>query len=336
MGQTIIQKRVAEIFAKHPNAAHRTIAKALHDKYPELFPTVEHARTAARRHTGNCGNESDRRSAAKRGTVRAPRKPGELPPLPKSEAKPWEPYILNAKRTLVISDLHLPHHSEKAVEAALEYGDGFNPDCVLINGDLFDMYAISRHDKDPTKPKLLAELECGRQLFAHLRKRYPKARVVFRAGNHDERWDKYLALQAPLLFEIEEVRNAWHIPAGMVEHKIEFIVDRPIMLGKLPVFHGHELGRSIFSPVNPARGAFLRAHHTILVGHSHQTSGHADTNIWHDETFCWSTGCLCSTTPEYARVNRWNWGAATVEVDSDGSFEVVNFRITQAGKARKS
>ena len=71
-------------------------------------------------------------------------------------------------------------------EAALAYGDGFKPDTILINGDLFDFHAISRFDKDPTKPKILYELECGKQFFAHLQARYPKARVVFKLGNHDE------------------------------------------------------------------------------------------------------------------------------------------------------
>jgi hypothetical protein len=57
--------------------------------------------------------------------------------------------------------------------------------------------------------------------------------------------------------------------------------------------------------------------------------------MWHAETFCWSTGCLCDLTPEYARINRWNHGAAIVTVFDDGEYEVHNFRIAH-GKVRSS
>jgi hypothetical protein len=80
----------------------------------------------------------------------------------------------------------------------------------------------------------------------------------------------------------------------------------------------------------------LRLLHTVLEGHGHRTSGHAESDMWHRETFCWSTGCLCDLTPEYARVNRWNWGFATVTVDTAGSFDVDNYRISAKGEIRSS
>jgi predicted phosphodiesterase len=325
------------ILKKHPDAGHRTLARALHENNPLLFPTIEQARSALRYLTGNNG-EALKRSAKNRALFRKARLPGQLPPLPKSYAKPWLPYKLEAASIGVLSDIHLPYHSELALQAAIDWLLPMNLDALLLNGDVFDFYQISRHDKDPTQPKLMAELHAGWELFACLRAAFPDARIVYKLGNHDERWDKYLQLNAPMLCEIDEVRNAWHIPAGIKEFGIEIVDDqRPVMLGKLPVFHGHELGRSTFSPVNPARGAFMRSHHTILVGHSHQTSGHADTNVWHDETFCWSTGCLCDRSPNYARINRWNWGFAYVEVDEDGeSFNVQNLRISKSGKVRQS
>ena len=43
----------------------------------------------------------------------------------------------------------------------------------------------------------------------------------------------------------------------------------------------------------------------------------------------WSTGCLCDLTPEYARLNRWNHGAAHVEISNGGDFHVTNFRIRE-------
>jgi hypothetical protein len=85
-----------------------------------------------------------------------------------------------------------------------------------------------------------------------------------------------------------------------------------------------------------ARGAFLRTLSTILVGHGHRTSGHAESNLWHEEVFCWSQGCLCDMNPEYARVNRWNWGFATVDISKGGEFGVENMRISSDGTVRTS
>jgi hypothetical protein len=166
-----------------------------------------------------------------------------------------------------------------------------------------------------------------------LRSEFPKARIIYKQGNHEERWDHFIWNRAPEIYDLAAVRLDELTQCKRLG--IEMIGDQlPIMLGKLPVLHGHELGKSIFSPVNPARGAFLRTHHTVLVGHSHQTSGHADTDMFHSETFVWSTGCLCDLTPQYARVNRWNHGMAFVEVASDGSFNVANFRINKQGDIR--
>lgn len=327
---------VADLCARFPKASSRTLAKRLHNEHPALFTSIELARNSVRTKRGNRGKRA-RGEVADKSLFKPNGKAGELPPLPESIATSWEPFVIDARRVLVLSDLHLPFHSQKALDAALEHGDEFRPEAVLFNGDVFDFFQLSRFDKHPKICDVDAELAAGRQLFTHVRKRFPKARIFAKLGNHDERWANYIYRAAPLLSGVKQVVDGWQAPAGIIENKVTVIKDqRPIMLGKLPVFHGHELGKSIFSPVNPARGAFMRAHHTILIGHSHQTSGHADTNMWHDETFCWSTGCLCALSPEYARINRWNWGFATVTVERDGAFNVQNMRIAKNGKVRAS
>jgi predicted phosphodiesterase len=325
-----VRKSIESILKKHPDAGHRTLAKALHEKNPVLFTSVEQARDAVRAYTGNHGGTT-RKKAENRGTARAPRKPGELPPLPKSGAKPWTPYVLNAQRVLVLSDIHLPHHCEESLELALEYGDKFQPDCVLINGDLFDFYQLSRFDKDPTKEKVSHELECGKQLFEHLAKRYPKAQIVYKMGNHDERWDSYLWKVAPILFDIDEFRTAWYGPAGITDNKVQLVTDqRIIMAGKLPILHGHELQRGA-NPVNAARGAYLRARDSVMVGHYHHTSNHTERTLLGSVVVTRSTGCLCDLNPAYARVNRWDNGFATVEIAKDGTYD-VNLKQILKGK----
>ena len=108
------------------------------------------------------------------------------------------------------------------------------------------------------------------------------------------------------------------------------------MCGKLAVFHGHELPSGLTNPVNMARGAFLRMVDSVLVGHGHRSSNHTEPDWQKREITTWSQGCLCDMNPEYARINKWNHGFATIEVQRGGNFNVTNLRVSPDGKIRTS
>jgi hypothetical protein len=109
--------------------------------------------------------------------------------------------------------------------------------------------------------------------------------------------------------------------------RIEFVGEqRPIMLGKLPVFHGHELPKALTNAVNPARGAFQRMIDSVLVNHHHRSSSHPEYDWRHRPINSWSVGCLCDLNPEYARINKWNWGHAVVEVSKCENYNVSNYK----------
>jgi predicted phosphodiesterase len=267
--------------------------------------------------------------------VRPKGKAGQKPQMPPSLAEPWTPFDLGSGiRVGVLSDLHIPYHSETALAACVKTLKQRKPNVLLINGDAADFYKISRWQQDPGKRRLSEERKLVIEGLDWLRSEFGRdCRFVYKLGNHEERWDHFIWNRAPEIYDLPQVR----IDALLEFERngIELVTDqRMILAGKLAIAHGHELGRGIFSPVNPARGAFLRTHHTILVGHSHQTSGHADTNLWHQETFVWSTGCLCDMTPAYSRINRWNHGFAFVDVGQDSQFDVTNYRINNAGDVR--
>lgn len=226
---------------------------------------------------------------------------------------------------LILSDIHIPYHDEAALEAALAAGDELNPDVVLLNGDVVDFHGISRYQTDPRRRSLKVEIASVREFLDHLRHRYPKARILFKLGNHEERWWPYLWSKAP------ELLGCDFMDLGVVfettKYQVELITDqRIIMLGKLPILHGHELPKGMTNPVNPARGAFLRAIDIALIGHHHRSSEHTETSMLGSTITCWSTGCLCELNPEYARINRWNHGFAMVEMSGD-DFTVSNKRI---------
>jgi hypothetical protein len=327
---TAMARRLAQA---HPDAPARTLARRLVAETNGAL-TLEQARCRIARQFGVAGKQNRRK--VKPIAPRPPRQAGELPAMPPSKAEPWEPHDLGIVGTVgVLSDIHVPYHSEIALGAAVADLKSSGIDALILNGDIADFYAISRWDKNPAKRNFKAELEQVRQTLAWIRSEFPSIPIVFKLGNHEERWRLWLFQHAPEISDEPEMSlTNW---LRLDRNDITLVEDqRPIMAGKLPVLHGHEKGKGISAPVNQARGAFLRLHHTVLEGHGHRTSGHCEPDMFGNEVFCWSTGCLCDLRPEYARLNKWNHGFASVEVHADGSFDVSNHRITADGRVRSS
>ena len=99
-------------------------------------------------------------------------------------------------------------------------------------------------------------------------------------------------------------------------------------LGRLNGYHGHELPRGLTNPVSVGRGVWLRTKQVGFTSHWHSTSTHVETNGAKTKTWvCFSIGCACDLHPEYAPINRWNHGLATIDLDNAGNFSERNYRI---------
>jgi predicted phosphodiesterase len=329
---TQLGRRLIEL---HPEAPARTLGRRLQAESNGAL-TLAQAYQRIRYLLGLQGVQNRERSVRSGGRVRPPRLPGQVWQMPASRAEGWEPNDLGVTGAIgILSDIHVPYHSEVALRAAVDALAGDDIQALVLNGDTADFYAISRWTKNPQKRNFKGELVAIRELLGWLRQTFPEIPIVLKAGNHEERWEHWLWQHAPEISDEPEMGlDHW---LRLREHGIELVKDqRPIMAGKLPILHGHEKGKGISAPVNQARGAFLRLHHTVLEGHGHRTSGHCEPDMFGSEVFCWSTGCLCDMRPEYARLNKWNHGFAIAGVHADGSFDVQNLRITADGKVRSS
>lgn len=318
----------ADFCKRFPTRGNLTLARAMCKQYPDLWSSLEAARSAVRRVRGVIGKRSRNSNRdpeiVKRGYAGQP-----MPELPKSKAEDWTPLKISPSRTLVLSDVHIPYHDSTAVRLALEWGKDRQPDTIILNGDICDFFAVSRWMKDPRKVRLKEELDATIQFFDYLRALFPKARILWKMGNHEERWEHYLFQKAPELLDVDafDYAEIFQLP----RLRIELVTDqRIIMCGKLPVLHGHEYPKGITNPVNMARGMFLRGLECAIAGHGHRSSEHSETTMLGKLITTWSTGCMCDLTPEYARINKWSQGFAFVENDRDGAFDVENLRIYEA------
>jgi predicted phosphodiesterase len=315
---------VKESLLNFKDVPTRTIARMLNEKYPEY--TTESWRGLIRLARGNSGEN-------KRKYYKETHRPNQDPAVVGKQYNlnpiniTVEPYVFKYKKPLILSDIHLPYHDMEALMLAIDKGREEGVDSVLLNGDTLDFYQVSRFTKHGNAPSIKEERDMFWELIKYLDDTLDVP-IVFKVGNHEDRLSLYIKNNAPQFADIAEysLRSFLHLD----ELDIDYVDSRQkIIMGELTVLHGHEAGDSIFSPVNPARGAFLKYKSSTLAGHNHQSSSHFESNLKGDLTGCWSTGCLCQMTPEYRpfAFTKWNHGFAIVEIAQDGSFDVSNYRI---------
>jgi hypothetical protein len=133
--------------------------------------------------------------------------------------------------------------------------------------------------------------------------------------------------KAPMLFNDDYFRLPQRL--DLKKYSVDFYEQHIVVrAGRLHMLHGHTIVRGFMAPVNAARGVFMRAKSSMIIGHVHSTSNHSETNIKEEPISCWSTGCLCTLAPDYDPHNtKHNVGFAHILVEPNGEFEVINKRI---------
>ena len=292
------------------------LARIIYNDNPLFFKSVDAVRSSLR------GLEGKASITAKQ-IIDIPERPKNPYNLPVSDEIVYEPYELQAKRLLILSDIHIPYHSIDALTCALDYAKKDKPDAILLNGDTLDFFGLSRFSKDPKKRSFAHELASFKEFMDILKKEF-NAKLYFKIGNHEERYEHFLWMKAGELEGVEEFDLANIIKARA--EGIEIIKDKRVMkAGGLNIIHGHEYF-GITSPVNIARGLYMKGKVSAIQGHNHATSEHTETDMNGNIVTTWSVGCLSELHPMYMPLNKWNHGFALIDIDGK-NFEVRNKRI---------
>lgn len=225
------------------------------------------------------------------------------------------------KLAVVFNDLHIPFHDENLLHIALKCCIDVKPNLIILNGDFFDFYGISRFDSSPNRADDLEyELTIGREVLQLIRYAFPRARIVFIMGNHEERLTSFLSRgKNKALFNLSCLK----IPnlLNFEKYKIEFCEDKFYLNKKFIITHGSKEG------LEPAKAQGLSLMKNGISGHAHKTQkferNFLDLNIeWN------STGCMCKIEElKYATKfsHTWNKGFCFVKYD-DKNFQVSNIK----------
>jgi len=324
---TISGEIVKEYLRKFPSYPSRQLAAMITSAVPGVFKDIEHCRSIVRYYRGARGKHLRERMSPENYIPRIN--------LPVSDSKPWQHIELTSNDFPIIGigDLHAPFHDEDALEMVLERGQEMKAKTVLIMGDLADCYQLSVFLKDPRQRHFADEVLVVREILAEIRKALPKARIIWKKGNHEFRLDSYIMRQAPELYDLDVMSFAgiYHLS----EYKVELVDDKQLIRYKNLFFiHGHEYRGSMFSPVNPARTLFLKAKRSAVEWHLHRASEYTDRAINDDITTTWSAGCLCGLHPEYVPLNDWQQGHTETYLEDDGMWfmrnrKIINYRYVE-------
>lgn len=103
----------------------------------------------------------------------------------------------------VASDFHVPFQDKEAVSSFINYCAEIQPTAIVINGDLVDMYMLSRFAKGEGRNPM-SEIEEARDILCQIREACPASNIFYVIGNHEQRLEKTILSKAPELASLIE------------------------------------------------------------------------------------------------------------------------------------
>ena len=235
---------------------------------------------------------------------------------------------------VVLADLHIPFHDEKALAVAHKVARAAKPDCIWWLGDVLDFAPISRfRDSARYSHTVQDELDEAVAYFQRTRRQFPGVPFHYMLGNHEHRLKYYLWVQAAHLRDLRAATfehqfmfdcNNNPINLDITFHKKKYLLARRFVLK-----HGSRA--NLYS----VRWEYEDEGRSGMSAHMHRSGSWAWSrpgtggDMWH------GVGCLCDLDPKYkeddGKPSPWNHGMAVLT--KDGNHVSVENVIIEKGVA---
>jgi hypothetical protein len=212
---------------------------------------------------------------------------------------------------VVFSDAHWWPGKRRTVAhaALLRLLPRLKPRAVIANGDVFDGAAMSRHDAIGWSqvPSAGAEIEVLQANMNEIQDAAPDAALLRTIGNHDIRFDKYLAIRASEMKDVSGSRLRDHLPRWLESWSVQ-------VNGDLMIKHRWHNG------VHATWNNTLKGGVSIVTGHLHRLMVTPFTD-YRGRRYGIDTGTLADAVPpppmeasqfDYAEDNPLPWGSGFV------------------------
>lgn len=137
-----------------------------------------------------------------------------------------------------IPDVHKPLDNRPLLDNIFRAVEVRQPNLIVQGGDIANFATLSRFLNDPRRREdIPAVLQDIREFFRELRRIAPKARIIFKAGNHDIRLYRTLMERAPALIGLPELEM--NSLFGLDQAGVEFYgTDDRLIIDGLKITHG--------------------------------------------------------------------------------------------------
>jgi hypothetical protein len=226
------------------------------------------------------------------------------------------------EKSVCFGDVHLPFHDPKAVDLLLLFIKFYQPDKIFINGDLIDCWAISKFAKSLNiDSPLKTEFELGREFFKSLRTICPKAHIIYIYGNHEFRFERYLAERAEDFYDIRGMTLKEQLDCDL--YKIEVVnnhlKENFYRYGHILIGHFNKVQKHAGYT---AKNLLDEKGMSLIQAHTHRLA-HIFKRDYENTKAGAESGCLCDLNPPYISIPNWHLGFVTITTFPDGFFGIT-------------
>ena len=175
------------------------------------------------------------------------------------------------KLTVFIPDVHVPFEDKEALGAVYEFIEEYEPEQIILTGDFFDFYEVSRFSKDPKRAhNFQDEMDIGVEYLTQLREIAPDADIKYKEGNHEDRINKYLQ-ENPELGSLRSLKPENLMGLEKLDIKY-YPAGTRLKVGKYDIIHGHQNDGAKLAKHSAytAKGNVEKYNSSIIQGHPHR------------------------------------------------------------------
>lgn len=163
---------------------------------------------------------------------------------------------------LFIPDTHCPYHDRRAFNLLEKVVKSIRPSICVIGGDFADFYAVSSHEKDPSRRMTFEdEVHETKKLLRRVES-WGFKKKLYIMGNHENRLERYIQHTAPEMHNIVTVDELLELS----DHGWQVTPYKShATIGKLYITH--DLGKA---GANAVKDAATSYQDNVVINHTHR------------------------------------------------------------------
>lgn len=232
------------------------------------------------------------------------------------------------RRAIVLPDMQVPYHDEKAVSVVEDFMSDHNWDFYINIGDFLDLDQISHYND--RKPRILEgkrleqDFELGDQILQRHRDIVgDNCEMYYLEGNHEDRINRYLDAN-PIHEGSMEIPNRLNLDEKNIHWMKFWDKEEIVEIGEATFIHGRYCNKY------HAKKHVQRYMKNVFTGHTHDIDCFSMESEGSDGTYVGqSLGCLCEYEQQYKRgePDSWQQGFGIFYFFPDGTFTYYVPRI---------